>query len=135
VFNATFSNISAISWRPVLVAEEAGVTVENKQGSSWSWSHGRWIYNYLCNQCLSPIKLWVRIPFRRCVFDTTLCDKVYSVSSTNKTDRGYIIEILLVNLTTIRSRSRRLLYGTINDTLTWAFGLFPNVSFMFFSNK
>jgi len=25
VFNATFSNISAISWRPVLVLEEAGV--------------------------------------------------------------------------------------------------------------
>ena len=20
---------------------------------SWSWSHGSWIYNYLCNQCLS----------------------------------------------------------------------------------
>ena len=29
VFNATFSNISAISWRPVLVVEEAGVTGEN----------------------------------------------------------------------------------------------------------
>jgi hypothetical protein len=26
VFNATFSNISAISWRPVLVVEKAGVT-------------------------------------------------------------------------------------------------------------
>jgi hypothetical protein len=25
-FNATFSNISAISWRPVLVVEEAGVS-------------------------------------------------------------------------------------------------------------
>jgi hypothetical protein len=25
VFNATFSNMSAISWRPVLVVEEAGV--------------------------------------------------------------------------------------------------------------
>jgi cell division septal protein FtsQ len=29
VFNATFSNISAISWRPVLVLEEAGVPGEN----------------------------------------------------------------------------------------------------------
>ena len=28
-FNATFSNISAISWRPVLVLEEAGVPGEN----------------------------------------------------------------------------------------------------------
>ena len=29
VFNATLSNISAISWRPVLVVEEAGVPGEN----------------------------------------------------------------------------------------------------------
>jgi hypothetical protein len=29
VFNATFSNISAISWRPVLVVEEAGAPGEN----------------------------------------------------------------------------------------------------------
>jgi hypothetical protein len=28
-FNATFSNISAISWRPALVVEEAGVPGEN----------------------------------------------------------------------------------------------------------
>ena len=29
---------------------------------SWSWSYGSWIYNYLCNQCISPLTLWVRIP-------------------------------------------------------------------------
>jgi hypothetical protein len=29
VFKATFSNISAISWRPVLVVKEAGVPGEN----------------------------------------------------------------------------------------------------------
>jgi uncharacterized membrane protein YqaE (UPF0057 family) len=29
VLNATFSNISAISWRPVLVVKEAGETGEN----------------------------------------------------------------------------------------------------------
>jgi hypothetical protein len=29
---------------------------------SWLWSYGGWIYNYLYNQCLSPLKLWVRIP-------------------------------------------------------------------------
>jgi hypothetical protein len=22
---------------------------------SWPWSYGSWIYNYLCNQCLSPL--------------------------------------------------------------------------------
>jgi len=24
-------------------------------GPSWSWSYGSWIYNYLFNQCLSPL--------------------------------------------------------------------------------
>jgi hypothetical protein len=38
VFNATFSNISAISWRPVLVVEEAGVPGEN---------HRPWASNFL----------------------------------------------------------------------------------------
>ena len=26
-----------------------------------SWSYGSWIYNYLCNQCVSQLTLWVRI--------------------------------------------------------------------------
>jgi hypothetical protein len=77
-------------------------------GLSWSWLYRNWIYNYLCNQCLSPLMLWVLIPFRRGVFDTTLCDKVCQwleagcwfspgspVSSTYKTDCHDIAEILL----------------------------------------
>jgi hypothetical protein len=31
VFNTNFSNISAISWQPVLVVEEAGVLGENNR--------------------------------------------------------------------------------------------------------
>jgi hypothetical protein len=59
-------------------------------------------------QCLSPLKLWVRILQRQGVLDTTLCDKVCQwlatgswfslgtlVSSTNKTDLHDITEILL----------------------------------------
>jgi hypothetical protein len=34
-------------------------------GPSWLWSYGSWIYNYLCNQYLSPLMLWVRITLRR----------------------------------------------------------------------
>ena len=82
---------------------------------SWSWSYGSWIYNYLCNQCLLPLRLWVRILLRRGILNTTLCDKVCqwlatgwwfspgtSVSSTNKTDSHDITEILLkVALNTI----------------------------------
>jgi hypothetical protein len=37
-FNTTFNNISAISWRPVLVVEEAGVPGEN---------HRPWVNNWL----------------------------------------------------------------------------------------
>jgi len=36
--------------------------LKSKKGPSWSWSHGSWIYNSLSNQCLSPLKLWVRTP-------------------------------------------------------------------------
>jgi hypothetical protein len=87
-------------------------------GPSWPWSHRSWIYNYLCNQCLSPLMLWVRILIRaRC---TTLCDKVCQwlvtgrfipgppVSSTNKTDRYDITEILLkVALNTIKQTNKQ----------------------------
>jgi len=67
--------------------------------SSWSWSYGSWIYNNLCNQYLSPLMLWVRIPLRRGVLNTTLCTPV---SSDNKTDCHDITEILLkVTLITI----------------------------------
>jgi len=36
-FHATFSNISAISWRPVLVVEEAGVPGENHRPWASNW--------------------------------------------------------------------------------------------------
>ena len=71
--------------------------------------YGSWIYNYLCNQCLSPLRLWIRITLMARCTHTTLCDKVYlwlaiswwfslgtPVSSTNKTDRQDITEILLI---------------------------------------
>jgi hypothetical protein len=27
----------------------------SEQGPSWPWSYGSWIYNSLCNQCISPL--------------------------------------------------------------------------------
>ena len=40
---------------------------------SWSWSYDRWIYNYLCNMRLSPLKLWDRTPFMaRCTWDNSV---------------------------------------------------------------
>jgi hypothetical protein len=74
----------------------------------WSWSYGNWIYNYQCNQFLSPLTLWVRIPLRQGILDTTLCDKVCQwpaaglwfssvtlVSSSSKTDPHDITKIWL----------------------------------------
>jgi hypothetical protein len=95
------------------------IEVEDKftysaKGPSWPRSYGSWIYNYLCNQCLSPLMLWVWISMQeRC---TTLCDKICQwlargwcfspcppISSINKTDRHDITEILLkVALNTIK---------------------------------
>jgi hypothetical protein len=42
--------------------------IENAfRGPSWSWSYRSCIYRYLCIQCLSQLKLWVRISIRaRC---------------------------------------------------------------------
>jgi len=34
----------------------------NEVRALWSWPYGSWIFNYICNQCLSPLMLWVRIP-------------------------------------------------------------------------
>ena len=90
------------SWWPSLFKLSCHYTCK---GLSWSWSHGSWIYNYLCNQCLSPLMLWVQIPLRWGVLDTTLCDICQwlvtglwfsPVPSTNKIDRHDITEILLI---------------------------------------
>jgi hypothetical protein len=78
VFNVTFNNISAISWWSVLLVSHNTsyciIEVVTKAHWGQSWSYGSWIYNYLCNQCLSPLTLLVRIPLRRGVLDITLCD-------------------------------------------------------------
>jgi hypothetical protein len=126
VFNATFNNISVVLWKNcnIFVACLVHVHLYFKQlsremeGPLWPWSYGSWIYNYLCNQYLSPLMLWVRISIKaRC---TTLCDKVCQwlgtdqwfspsppVSSSNKTDRHNITEILLkVSLSIINIKGK-----------------------------
>ena len=89
-------------------------------GALWPWSYGSWIYNYLYNQCLSPL-MWVQISVGVHVRCTTLCDKVCQwlvtgrwfslvppVSSTNKTDGHDITEIVLkVALSTIKQSNKQ----------------------------
>ena len=125
-FTPTYSN-----WQSPLLSLTRNyvyAAIEGK-GPSWPWSYGSWIYNYLCNQYLSPLMLWVRISIRaRC----TLCDNVYQwlatdrwfspvtpVSSSNKTDRHCIAEILLkvafytINPNPFLSLTRSNLYTAI----------------------
>ena len=97
------------------------IGIKHIERPSWSWSYGSWIYNYLFNQCLSPITLCVQIPPRRGVLDMTVCDKVRRwhatarrfppgtpASSSKKTGRHDITEIVwtvpsnIINLTCIQ---------------------------------
>ena len=107
--------------------------IQKRLRLSWSWSYSNWIYNYLCNQCLSPLTLWAWIPFRRRLLDTTLCNKYcqwltagqwFSPVSTNKTDSHNIIEILL-----------KVALNTINQPSSWhAFSLIIGKWWLFVEN-
>jgi len=55
--NATFSNISAISWRPVLVVEEAGVPGEPP-------TMGKQLVNFITCGCESSAPFFVIYPHR-----------------------------------------------------------------------
>jgi hypothetical protein len=88
--------------------------------NSWSWSYGSWIYNYLCNQCLSPLILWVRISTRaRCI---TSCDKVCQWLATGRVLRR--VTILICFMLDIRCV---LLSGPVNGWLVSH--IFPNMDF------
>jgi hypothetical protein len=108
----------------------SGIFSDIIEGPPWPWPYGSWIYNYLCNQRLSPLWLWVRISIKsRC---TTLCDKVcqwlatgrwYSsdppVSSTNKTDRHDLTEIVLkVTSNTIKQTNKQTTSDII-EKIVW----------------
>jgi len=38
------------------------IWIAKESGPSWSWSYGSLIYNYLFNQCIYLLMLWVRTP-------------------------------------------------------------------------
>jgi hypothetical protein len=76
-------------------------------GPSWSCSHSSWIYNYLCNQCISLQQLWVWTLFMVRCTRYTIIDKVCQwlvagpcfsqgtpVFPTNKTGRHDFLDII-----------------------------------------
>ena len=54
-------NIYEIVWINVVKLYWFGFSPFNSQRPSWSWSYASCIYNYMYNQCLSALNLWVRI--------------------------------------------------------------------------
>jgi len=81
------------------------------------------IYSFIYNQSLLPLTLWAIILHRRGVLETTLCEKVSQLhaaggwfSTTDKTDRHDITEILLKVAINTMTLSLIPLDSTINFT-------------------
>jgi hypothetical protein len=79
VFNATFKNISAISWRSVLLAEETEGPGQNHRSVTDKLFYDRMVVGFTTadainayhhQRCEFESRSW------RGVLDTTLCDKV-----------------------------------------------------------
>jgi hypothetical protein len=66
-----------ISWSKSIIKYIYSICLVHINNQWPLWSYGSWIYNYLCNQCLSPPTLRVRISLIvRCTqYIATLCDK------------------------------------------------------------
>jgi len=56
MFNATFNNISVISWRSVLLVGETGVPGENHRPAANHWQ--TWSHNVVSNSVKSYIFSW-----------------------------------------------------------------------------
>jgi hypothetical protein len=67
IYNLPMHSVPAVMVTSVSVIPTCGtldsILLNVIKGQSWSWSYGSWIYNYLCNQYLSPLKLWVQTLF------------------------------------------------------------------------
>ena len=114
--NLSLPHVKSLESTLQSVVNQLILSILRYPGTSWSWSYGNWIYNYLYNQYLSPLKLWVRTPFmtrytRYNIMGWSLSETCgrsvvfseYSGSSTNKIDHHDIAEILLkVALSTVK---------------------------------
>ena len=104
------------------------------------WSYVSWIYNYLRNQCLSLLSMWLWNPLKGDVLDITFCDKVHQwlltgrwisqVSSTNKTGLQVITEIVLK--VALKHRTHRHLWPWLALIHMSSFNM---IMFNFFRNK
>jgi hypothetical protein len=61
-----------------------GKPVKRDQGALLLWSVGSWISHYKCNQCLSPLTLWTRIPLMARCTRYNFIWYIFSVASTGR---------------------------------------------------
>ena len=64
VYRPTHKNLFGATVGSIYYWKYCSVAEPPHQKELWIlpwWSYCSWIYNYLCNQCLSPLKLWFRI--------------------------------------------------------------------------
>ena len=89
------------------------------------------MYNYLCNQCLSPLMLWVQISIRaRCT--TSWFSRGSPDSSSNETDHHDITEIVLkVALNTIKQTKFQKRIMSTKVDINILLGVFYNLKIMF----
>jgi hypothetical protein len=71
--NFVFNVVLSQKYIFIMMCNERNILIycDIKKNPSTLWSY-IWIYNYLCNQCLSPLMLWVRIPLKRGVIITAI---------------------------------------------------------------
>jgi hypothetical protein len=91
------------------------------KGSSWAWSYGSWIYNYLCNQCISALKLLFRTPFMaRCtrVNNSTNINKINNHLSPEIIQHKKTIHMTWKSRTWQRTGTKCCGYKLVNDIIT-----------------
>ena len=97
-------------------------------GPLWSLLYDLWIYNYLFNQCVSPLTLWVRLPLMaRCTimwYSLSMnCDRsVVSSTGARGTDHPPFSNFPFTNLFSIK-----FLYFFIISSLFPYFNLFVSI--------
>ena len=85
------------------------------KGTSWSWSYCRLIYNYICNHCLSPLKLWVRIAIMGML---TRYNTMWQICQWLTTDCGFLRLFRLMPDKTVRQNIAEILLKVALNAIT-----------------
>jgi hypothetical protein len=75
-----------------------------------SWLYGSWIYDYLCNHCILPLTLWVRIPIMaRCTWYNNIWKSLFydiSIGFWNCSESVVIFCFWLISLLILKTHTK-----------------------------